>query len=259
MRFVCQQTILMKYYALFIWKCPLLQIIGDALNACHTRRHFHVLPRSCLIFQSTVRTLENHDIFREKFSVTASLQRPRCCHGALMVFYCVPTVFMVEILCTFTVLSLRVHGAHSSCPALSRRCHCADTVLKMQWQLQEGRAVSVQMPQCITTTAFAQRPLCGPTELLLGCRRPYCTAMVTLLRPLCALLGYPANTEWQCFCLEYAQSVHRRSAFYATPRCPMAMPLRWCLRSYCWHLGVLQFFRTPWDHHEEAALVWQGF
>ena len=44
-----------------------------------------------------------------------------------------------------------------------------------------------EMPR--TTTVFAQRPLCAPTELLLPCRRPYCKAMVTLRRPLCALLG----------------------------------------------------------------------
>ena len=37
-----------------------------------------------------------------------------------MAFYRVPTVFMVEILCTLTVLSLRVHGDHSACAALSR-------------------------------------------------------------------------------------------------------------------------------------------
>ena len=32
-----------------------------------------------------------------------------------MAFYRVPTVFMVDILCALTVLSLRVHGAHSAC------------------------------------------------------------------------------------------------------------------------------------------------
>ena len=143
------------------------------------------LPLSCLIFQSTVRTQENHDIFREKLSVKVSLQRPRRCHGALMVFYGVPTVFMVEILCALTVLSLHVHGAHSACAALSRRCHCANAVLKTQRHLQERCAVSVQTPW--TTMGFAQRPLCALTELLLRCRRPYCVAMVTLWRPLCAL------------------------------------------------------------------------
>ena len=102
-------------------------------------------------------------------------------------------VIQVEILCALTVLSLRVHGAHSACTALSRCCHCADAVLKTQWHLQEHRAVSVQTPR--TSTAFAQRPLCARTELLLRCRRPFCAAMVTLRRPLCALLGRRANAE----------------------------------------------------------------
>ena len=44
----------------------------------------------------------------------------------------VPRVFMVEILCALTVLSLRVHSTHSACAALSWPCHCADTVLKTQ-------------------------------------------------------------------------------------------------------------------------------
>ena len=91
--------------------------------------HQAAFPLRChgvLIFQSTVRTQENHNIFCEKLSVTASLQRPRRCHGALMAFYRVPRVFMVMILCALTVLSLRIHGAHSACAALSRRCHCIE-------------------------------------------------------------------------------------------------------------------------------------
>ena len=79
---------------------------------------------------------------------------------------------------------------------LSQRFHGVTTVLRTQWHLQECRAVSVQIPR--TTTAFAQRPLCAPTELLLRWRRPYCAAMVTLRRPLCALLGRRANAEWRC-------------------------------------------------------------
>ena len=86
------------------------------LNTCHTRRRFHCI--------ATKRTQENHDIFREKLSVMASLQWPRRCHGALIAFYRIPTVFMVEILCNLTVLLLCIHGAHSACAALSRRCHC---------------------------------------------------------------------------------------------------------------------------------------
>ena len=67
------------------------------------------LTRSCLIFQSTVRTQENHDTFRKKLSDTASLQQPMHCYGALMAFHRVPTVFMVEI----HGASLRVHSAQN--------------------------------------------------------------------------------------------------------------------------------------------------
>ena len=114
------------------------------------------LPRSCLIFQSTVRTQENHDIFREKLSVKASLQRPRSCHGALMAFYRVPTVFMVEILCAFTVLSLRVHGAHSACAALSRRCHCVeDAVTSPRTQCSLRAKATDDHGVCTTTLVCA--------------------------------------------------------------------------------------------------------
>ena len=179
------------------------------------------LPQSCLIFQSTVRTQENHDIFCEKLSVMKSLQRPRHCHGALMAFYPFPTVFMVEILCALTVLSLRVHGAHSACAALSWRCHCVEDAVTSQRTPCSLRA------NATTTTAFAQRPLCAPMELLLLCRRAYCAAMVTLRSPLSALLGR-RTTPSDSVCFEYAQSAHRRLAFYATPPCPMAMPLHCC-------------------------------
>ena len=163
-----------------------------------------------------MRTQENHDIFREKLSVTASLQLPRRCHGALMAFYRVPTVFMVEILCALTVLNcpstaLTAHAPHF---------HGVATALRTQWHLQERRTVSLQTPR--TTTAFAQRPLCVPTELLLRRRRPYCVAMVTLRCPLCALLGRrvtvivlsmlkmrtiarcsmrPKRVQWRCHCI----------------------------------------------------------
>ena len=109
-----------------LWVKALLHIVLACKTPVTPGGVSTALPRSCLIFQSTVRKKENHDIFREKWSVMASLQRPRRCHGAFMAFYRVPTVFMVEFLCALTVLSLRVHGAHSACAALSRRCHCAD-------------------------------------------------------------------------------------------------------------------------------------
>ena len=105
------------------------------------------LPRSCLIFQSTVRTQENHDIFREKLSVTASSQHLRRCYGARMALHCVPTEFLVAILCAHTVLLLRVCGAHSVCAALSRHCHCADGVLKTQCK-RHGRPRRLHSDPC---------------------------------------------------------------------------------------------------------------
>ena len=114
-----------------------------------------------------------------------------------------------------------------------------------------------------TTNAFAQRPLralCAPPEILLRCRRPYCAAMVTLRRPLCALLGRRANakrTPSDGSCFEYAQSARRRSAFYAILPRPMAMPLL-CCGDACVltaHISAFCIFRTLLDHREDAALV----
>ena len=62
-----------------------------------------------------MRSQENPDIFLEKRSVTASLQRPRRCYGALVAFYRIPTEFLLAILCALTILSLSFHGAHHSC------------------------------------------------------------------------------------------------------------------------------------------------
>ena len=161
---------------------------------------------------------KNHDIFCEKLSVTASLQQPRCCHGALMAFYPVPTVFMVEILCALTVLTLRVHGAHSTCVALSGCCHCVeDTMTSPRTPCSLCANTTDDHSVCTTTLVCAM-------ELLLHCSRPYCAAMVTLRRPLCALLGTPSNDV----CFEYAKSAHRCSAFYWTPLCPLGMPLCSC-------------------------------
>ena len=47
-----------------------------------------------------------------------------------MAFYRVLTGFLLAIICALTTLSLRFHGAHNACTALSRRSHCADGVLK---------------------------------------------------------------------------------------------------------------------------------
>ena len=102
--------------------------------------------------------------------------------------------FLVAILCAITVLSRCFHGAFTACPQRSQCLRRALRALPLCWRRVEGPVTS-QRTLCSllqtqrTTTAFAQRPLCAPTELLLHCRRPYCAAMVTLRRPLCALLG----------------------------------------------------------------------
>ena len=77
--------------------------------------------------------------------------------------------------------------------------------------------ISVQIQRM--TSAFAQRPLYAPAEVLLRCRRPYCAAMATTRRPHCALLERPCHG----ICFEDAQSARRRSAFYAIPQRPLAM------------------------------------
>ena len=117
--------------------------------------HHAAFPLRCteffLIFQSTVGTQENH-IFCEKLSVTASLQRPRRCHRALMAFYSVPTVFMVKILCALMVLSLLVHGAHSTCAVLSRRYLCV-----------EDTVTSPRMPCSLRANATDDHGVCTTT------------------------------------------------------------------------------------------------
>ena len=75
-----------------------------------------------------MRSQEIPDVFLGKAAVTASSQRTKRCYGALVAFYCVPTEFLLAILCALTTLSLRFHGAHIVCTALSRRLHCADGV-----------------------------------------------------------------------------------------------------------------------------------
>ena len=191
-----------------------------------------------------MRTQENHDIFREKLSVTAPLQRPRLCHGAFMAFYRIPTVFMVEILSSLMVLSLRVHGAHSTCVAFPRRWGRSD----------------------ISKNAMQSPSKCHGRPRRLNndpCVRPHApiAMLKTLLRGFGDLTAYPLRyikTPSDGVCFEYAKSAHRRSAFYATPVCPMAMPLR-CCSDACVRTARTSAFCNFLGHREDAALVWQGF
>ena len=114
-----------------LWVKALLHIVLACKTPVTPGGVSTALPRSCLIFQSTVRTQENHDIFREKWSVTASLQRPRRCHGALMAFY------RASLRCSWWRFSALSRCFLCASTALTShaprfRCHCADAVLKTQ-------------------------------------------------------------------------------------------------------------------------------
>ena len=102
------------------------------LKACHTKRLSTALARSSLIFRNAVRSQEIPDVFLEKAPATASSQRPRRCYGALVAYYRVPTEFLLAILCILTTCSLRFHGAHIACTALSRRSYCAFTAFALR-------------------------------------------------------------------------------------------------------------------------------
>ena len=227
-------------------------VVGYWLNACHTRRCFHCVATELFNFP------EHHENARKSWYFSWKI----VCHGVLTATKALTRSSYGVLSRSYGVHggdSLRSQGTHTACTALSRRCHCADAVLMTKWHLQERRAVSLQTPR--TTKTFVQRPLCVPTELLLRCRRPYCAAMVTLRRPLCALLGRRAKAEWRCLfwiCSKCAPSLSVLCDPTVSNGDATAL-LRWCLRSYCAHLGVLQLFRTPWDHREDAALVWRGF
>ena len=79
-----------------------------------------------------MRSQEIPDAFLEKAPATASSQRQRCCYGALVASYRVPTAFLLAILCALTTRSLRFHGAHIACTVLSRRSHCAFTAFALR-------------------------------------------------------------------------------------------------------------------------------
>ena len=119
--------------------------------------------------------------FVKKMAVTASLQRPRRCHGALIAFYRVPTVFMVEILCALTELSLRVHGAHSAFAALSRRCHCV-----------EDKVTSPRTPCSLRANATDDHGVC--TTTLMCVHRAPIALKETLLRGYGDLTASPLRS-----------------------------------------------------------------
>ena len=78
-----------------------------------------------------MRSQEIPDVFLEKASAMASLQRPRRCYGALVASNRVPTE-LLAILCALTTRSLRFYGAHIACTVLSRRLHRAYTAFALR-------------------------------------------------------------------------------------------------------------------------------
>ena len=107
-----------------------------------------VLPRSCLIFQSTVRTQEHRDILVKVVCygvLTATNALPRSSHDLLSRSYGVHG--------GDSVCSRCFHCASTALTSHAPRFHGVATALRTQWHLQERRAVSVQTPR--TTTAYA--------------------------------------------------------------------------------------------------------
>ena len=79
-----------------------------------------------------MRSQEIPDVFLEKAPATASSQRPRRGYGALVASYCVPTEFLLAILCALTTRSLRFQGVHIARTALSPCSHCAFTAFALR-------------------------------------------------------------------------------------------------------------------------------
>ena len=100
---------------------------------------FHCIGTELFNFSEHREIARYPDIFLEKGSVTASLQQPRRCYGALVAFFLIPTEFLSAILCALTILSLSFHGAHHACkctfPAFALRFHGVCTALTAcRWQ-----------------------------------------------------------------------------------------------------------------------------
>ena len=101
-----------------------------------------------------MRLQEIRNVFLEKASTTASSQRPRRCHGALVASYRVPTEFLLAIVCALTTRSLRFHGAHIACTVLSRRLHCAFTAFALR--LWHGISKSMQISGTVAIRILIQ-------------------------------------------------------------------------------------------------------
>ena len=112
-----------------------------------------------------MRSQEIPDVFLEKAPATASSQRPRRCYGALVASYRVPTEFLMAILCALTTRSLRFHGAHIACTALSRRSHCAFTAFALR--LRRGISKIMQISGTVAIRIQPSKPKRGITTCVI--------------------------------------------------------------------------------------------
>ena len=155
-----------------------------------------------------------------------------------MAFYHVPTVFMVEILCALTVISLRVHGAHNACAPLSRRCHCVeDAVTSPRTPCSLCANATHDHGVCITTLvcangapiALQETLLCGYGDLTASSLRSIRTPSerrVTVfvlsmlkVRTVNRRSMRPHRAQWRCHCvaavmLALVLRAPRRSAIF---------------------------------------------
>ena len=90
---------------------------------------FTALASSSVIFRNAMRTQEISGVFLHKAPVMASSQRPKRCYEALLVFYRVPTEFLLAILCALTTLSRCSHCVHCGVTAFALRFHGICTAL----------------------------------------------------------------------------------------------------------------------------------
>ena len=165
-----------------------------------------------------------------------------------MAFYRVPTMFMVEILCTLTVLSLRIQGTHSAYAALLRRCHCVeDAVTSPRTPCRLRANVTDDHGVCTMTLVCAQG---APIALLRG----YGDLTASPLRSI----RTPSERRVTVYVLSMlkvrtvAQRSMRLHRIQLRCHCVAAVMLAFVLLA---PRRSAIFFMTLWDHREDAALV----
>ena len=97
------------------------------------------------------------------------------------------------------------------------------------------RRTSAKHNHCVHTATLL-RPYCSATAFPRRCWRPYGAAMAIVRSSHRALYRKPKDSV----CFVHAQNKRRPSEFCRV-LCDFTATPRRCLRSYCDHLGVLQF------------------